>query len=404
MYQESKNVMYTNSTSAPIDSMYSEIFENTNIHLQVKNRIKFFFETVLPIYTNMTKTKLLEFKKKSPLTSSSKDLYLSHYISGGGGMLFRYKKMILKIVPSPTLITSMKDVNECWIPKYLSKLLFINDYKKISEFVFVPLYIKYGNIQHALEVLQNMYYLSLMVIAMDKVNELKQRITPETISEAIDGLNRKDLSNISKTTMVNLSILSDIMNTKILIINNIYSMRHVINRTSYPYGYVMLSYSAIISCNNLNEKFLESYSSTPKQMLKKLSLQLIIQLLVFYHTLLKMKPNYSHNDLKIDNILLRELPSHKITEKIIVNDTPMILEINSPLIFMINDFDKAIIDDGIKWMNDFKMLVYSINYYKNLIIPEEILIKLNDPSIDYTTLITLITDKTFKDFIKHDVR
>jgi hypothetical protein len=161
-----------------------------------------------------------------------------------------------------------------------------------------------------------------------------------------------------------------------------------------------------MSANKLSTKTLEEYFNDKKlnyhSLLETLSLQLICQLLVFYHTLLKMKPSFSHRDFKLDNILVRELPSHNLSQNITILGEDWRMEINSPFIFLINDFEKSEIDSAQNWFEDFKFLFFSIGHYRNLLLPKKLLdlFSKNANTMTYNELGELIKDDMFRMFMK----
>lgn len=407
MVQISKNILYSNAENDIFDSYIEEVFHSKSIIdlAELKNLSDFFFKHIVPKIDSLTKKSINDLKAYLPLKQSDRSSFMWHLISGGGGSIFKYRNLIFKFTPKNKEIVSEKDIEEVTVPKYIKKLLELNCYNTISDFITIPLYIRYGEFSIEFNALHNLHQLCLMIISYTKMKHEKKHISKLTLLQETTQLTHEDKNNLGKITQINLMLLSHYLDIKIELISNISSF-NVIPKSAKTYGYITTSPIAIMSANKMSVHTLSDYFNDKKlnyhSMLESLSLQMIFQILLFYHTILKMKPAFVHRDLKLDNILVKELPSHEIKQNITIDDEAYKVNIETPLIFLINDFEKSEIESSKSWFHDLTLLFFSIKHYKNLLLPARLYPMFEDKNkiMSYDDLSKLLKDKLFSKFIK----
>lgn len=402
MAQISKNVLYSSSSNELFDTLGGEVLETKAMQRlsEITSPINFFLSTLLIKFDSLSKDTIMKVKNELPLKKEQRKRFFMHLISGGGGSIFQYKDFIFKITPQSKQITSDKELEEITIPKYLMKLLKINDYTTISDFINIPLYVRYGDFTVQFKAIVNLYHLCLITVAYTNLKASCKQINKKTLLDEVTKIKNDQNPITDKVTQINLMLLSLELETKMIIINNLPSF-NVILKSPGIYGYVTVAETAIMSVNKLTTTSLNTYfkdtSINYQVLLENLSLQLVFQVFLFYHTVLKMKPSFVHKDLKLDNILMFDLSTHKIKQKITIQSEKWEVNIKTPIIFKLNDFEHSEVDSNKSWTEDIKFLFFSIKYYKNLILPR----KLYEEEItSYDKLENVLKDKMFHNFMK----
>lgn len=409
MRQVSKNILFSNRDNETFDEMFKECFDTQSmISLSsITDPQSFFLQNIYPKLKSLTKQSLSKIKPHLPLKQEQRYLFFYHLISGGGGSVFKYKDFIFKVTPKSSEISSEKDIAEISVPKYLKKLFTINCYNQLSDFVAIPLYIRYGNFSIELKALSNIHQLTIIMLAYTLLTNDGVAVNKSSLTNKIANITHDEKMHLNKESQINILLLSYYLDVKPIILNNLFSF-NVIPKSQKEYGYLTISEPAIMSANKLSAHTLMEYFKDSKlsynKLLEQLSMQMIFQVLVFYHVLLQMKPAFVHRDLKLDNILVREQPSHRIHQCITINNEEYQILINSPLIFLINDFEKSEIESSKSWIDDFNFLFYSIKHYKNVTLPRIFYIKFDKEDSEYEAasyddLGKLIKDDMFKSFV-----
>lgn len=398
--QISKSVLYSSVEDSMLDQLLDEIFNENLRQLSDINPLQYFYNNIMPNFS--LRSKVEEIKKFISRPSAERKYDVVHLISGGGGSIFQYKDLIFKISPFNKMITSDKDITEISVPRYIVKLLKLNNYPGISSFISMPLYVRYGNFNIEFRAIKNIYYLSIMSLVYSRIKNRKIKITTEYLEKYITSMNQKDISTDKKALFYILAT-AHLVGSKILFLNNLHTFVSIRDTTS-SYGYTIVYNTAVMSANKLSVKSLSEYfrdnAVDYNQLLRAFTKQLIFQILIFYYVMIGMKPGFAHRDFKLDNILVMALPSHIIAETLRIRDIRYNINIQTPLIFKLNDFDRSKIESASLWIEDFRYLTSSIKYYKNLPIELFILDIFND--ITYAKLESLILDDMFSEYMTKD--
>jgi len=381
---------------------------------EIQNLQTYFIEKVLPI-VHITKAQFEGIQEK--FQKNNRDRFFSHFISGGGGSIFKYNNLIYKICPTVSIANSPASIGEYIIPYTIGKMFSSNDLFKMKHFIVLPLYVRYGNLSKLYKGLYNLYKIYVMLyIANPKnykvnVEDLMHINSVDIPNDTNIILNSNKLYNITQVVTIALNLhvyLGDGFSSFSRMIN------HIIN-ASLQNGYVIVFPLAIGSANKLSIQMLKDYfsdeSADYNKLLTDLSLQLVFQVLLFYYVILKYRPNFAHRDLKLDNILIRSLPLLKINFDMDIRDLKYRVDINSSFTFAINDFERSeLVSTSKTWTQDLEYFFYSISYYRNLKLPSSLIDifpaskKWNNSSdglkISYSDLENVLTGSIFAKFIK----
>lgn len=415
MVQRSKNLLLNHKDTSVYDELLSNIFDTPCFErlVEIDDPKVYFNSIILPILIKL-RTKLLPqqhnnnssssndnndrvinnlLNKPIPSTIEERRNYLYHIITGGGGSIFKYKDKIYKMSSTNTNIeiTSSNSIAEVFIPHYLQKLFAANEYQYMTQFFLTPLYVRYGNFYREFKALYNLriiyHYIIAFSVAFRNVKQLptiKEIIN--SVQSSYEGIpinNKTLLLDDDKMTLIYLYYITNYLGINILITNRLHTFKLISTAYTNKFinGYITIAPEAVISGDKLTTEFLASYFNDDcidyYKLIQKLSSQLMFQILIFYYVLLKMKPSFVHRDLKLDNILVKKSMNRKIEFDIVIEDKGVDVEyhccIDSPFTFMINDFDRAVIEsDNRTWFQDIHYFLHSVKHYANLNIDQRI--------------------------------
>jgi len=400
-------------------------FNNEFIKLgQMKNIKKYFFDDIYPILLDISKGNVVSLMKSEILPLQNSLSYLHHMITGGGGSIFRYNRTIYKLCPIDSEAKDSSQINEYNIPKLIFQLLNLNHENSsigqcsfITNCLLIPQDIKIGLKDDIFKSLYNLHLIYLMTYYILYSDHQNLKINDLDAITTIDLRKKNNFILGSQRMKFFTQYLTMYLNIKIYIGENFNTLSRILDHiiaSKIKHAYIITFPLAINSSNKLSVELLQNYFKNESldytAMLKEYSLQIIFQVFIFYHTILRFKPNFVHKDLKLDNILIKNFPQKFLKFKLIINSNNYMIKIQSPFLFVINDFERAELEStSYSWKEDLNYLFYSINYYNNLILPSELMnlfpasnkIKsVGDINFNFKDLENIIISDTFKLFVE----